>query len=119
MSKVYFANSGSEANDTAIKMIWYYNASLGRINKRKIISRKKGYHGVTIASASMTGMSYARDGFSLPLDFVHHTMAPDYFNESIDGESEDEFSDRCAQELENLISCLLNFSFLKRLNCFT
>ena len=103
MSKVYFANSGSEANDTAIKMIWYYNASLGRINKRKIISRKKGYHGVTIASASMTGMPYAQDGFSLPLDFVHHTMAPDYFNESIDGESEEEFSDRCAQELENLI----------------
>ena len=103
MSKVYFANSGSEANDTAIKMIWYYNASLGRTNKRKIISRKRGYHGVTLAAASMTGMAYAQDGFSLPLDFVYHTMPPDYFNESIDGESEEEFSDRCSKELENLI----------------
>ncbi|MDA0884461.1 MAG: aminotransferase class III-fold pyridoxal phosphate-dependent enzyme, partial [Proteobacteria bacterium] len=70
MSKVFFAASGSEANDTAMKMIWYYNAALGRPEKRKIISRRKGYHGVTMAAASMTALAYAQDGFGLPLDFV-------------------------------------------------
>ena len=94
MSKVFFANSGSEANDTAIKMIWYYSLARGLPNKKKIISRKKGYHGVTLAAASLTGMSYAQDGFSLPLDFVLHTMAPDYFNEALPSENEATFSDR-------------------------
>ena len=57
MSKVFFNNSGSEANDTAIKMVWYYNNALGRPHKKKIISRVKAYHGVTIASASLTGLA--------------------------------------------------------------
>ena len=56
MSKVFFANSGSEANDTAIKMVWYFNNALGRPEKKKIIGRIKGYHGVTVASASLTGL---------------------------------------------------------------
>ena len=103
MSKVFFAASGSEANDTAMKMVWYYNAALGRPEKRKIISRKKGYHGVTMAAASMTALAYAQDGFGLPLDFVKHTAAPDYYNEAQNGESEEEFSNRCAAELEELI----------------
>ena len=103
MSKVFFANSGSEANDTAIKMIWYYSLSRGLPNKKKIISRKRGYHGVTLAAASLTGMPYAQDGFSLPLDFVLHTMAPDYFNEALPSENEATFSDRLAKELETLI----------------
>ena len=103
MSKVFFAASGSEANDTAMKMVWYYNAALGRPEKRKIISRKKGYHGVTMAAASMTALAYAQDGFGLPLDFVKHTAAPDYYNEAKNGESEEEFSNRCALELEELI----------------
>ena len=103
MSKVFFAASGSEANDTAMKMVWYYNAALGRPEKRKIISRKKGYHGVTMAAASMTALAYAQDGFGLPLDFVKHTAAPDYYNEAKNGESEEEFSSRCASELEELI----------------
>ena len=103
MSKVFFAASGSEANDTAIKMVWYYNAALGRPEKRKIISRKKGYHGVTIAAASMTGLAYAQDGFGLPLDFVKHTTAPDYYNGGRKDESEEEFASRCASELEELI----------------
>ena len=103
MSKVFFAASGSEANDTAMKMVWYYNAALGRPEKRKIISRKKGYHGVTMAAASMTALAYAQDGFGLPLDFVKHTTAPDYYNEAQNGESEEEFSNRCAVELEELI----------------
>ena len=103
MSKVYFANSGSEANDSAIKMVWYYNLARGLPEKRKIISRKKGYHGVTLAAASLTGLPYAQHGFSLPLEFVRHTMTPDYFNEANKNESEEQFSDRLASELENLI----------------
>ena len=103
MSKVFFAASGSEANDTAMKMVWYYNAALGRPGKRKIISRKKGYHGVTMAAASMTALAYAQDGFGLPLDFVKHTTAPDYYNGAQLGESEDQFASRCADELEALI----------------
>jgi len=103
MSKVFFAASGSEANDTAMKMVWYYNAALGRPEKRKIISRKKGYHGVTMAAASMTALAYAQDGFGLPLDFVKHTTAPDYYNGAEDGESEEQFASRCADELEALI----------------
>ena len=103
MSKVYFANSGSEANDSAIKMVWYYNLARGLPEKRKIISRKKGYHGVTLAAASLTGLPYAQNGFSLPLEFVRHTMTPDYFNEANKNESEEQFSDRLASELENLI----------------
>ena len=103
MSKVFFAASGSEANDTAMKMVWYYNAALGRPEKRKIISRKKGYHGVTMAAASMTALAYAQDGFGLPLDFVKHTAAPDYYNGAQTGETEEEFASRCAAELEELI----------------
>jgi 4-aminobutyrate--pyruvate transaminase len=75
----------------------------GLPNKKKIISRKKGYHGVTIAAASLTGMSYAQDGFSLPLDFALHTKAPDYFNDALPNENEATFSDRLAKELETLI----------------
>ena len=103
MSKMFFAGSGSEANDTAIKMIWYYNAALGRPEKRKIISRRKGYHGVTMAAASMTALSYAQDGFGLPLDFVKHTSAPDFYNGGLPEESEEDFASRCAANLEALI----------------
>ena len=103
MSKVQFAASGSEANDTAIKMVWYYHAAKGTPEKRKIISRKRGYHGVTIAAASMTALPYAQDGFGLPLDFVKHTTTPDYYNGALGGESEADFVARCAAELEALI----------------
>ena len=103
MGKVFFASSGSEANDTAIKMVWYYQASRGMPQKQKIISRKKGYHGVTMAAASMTALAYAQDGFGLPLDFVKHTTSPDYYNNALDGESEEDFASRCAAELEEMI----------------
>ena len=103
MNKVQFASSGSEANDTAIKMAWYYHAASGNPKKRKIISRKRGYHGVTVASASMTALAYAQDGFGLPLDFVKHTSTPDYYNGASPDESEEDFSRRLAAELEELI----------------
>ena len=103
MSKAFFCSSGSEANDTAMKMVWYYQAARGMPEKRKIISRRRGYHGVTMAAASMTALAYAQNGFGLPLDFVKHTTTPDFYNEGHEGESEAEFTARCAAELEELI----------------
>ncbi|MEX0502269.1 aminotransferase [Alphaproteobacteria bacterium LSUCC0719] len=102
-SKAFFCSSGSEANDTAIKMVWYYQAARGKPEKRKIISRRRGYHGVTMAAASMTALAYAQDGFGLPLDFVKHTTSPCFYNEGLEGETEAEFAKRCADELDELI----------------
>lgn len=102
-SKVFFANSGSEANDTAIKMVWYFNNARGRPKKKKFISRLRGYHGVTVAAGSLTGLPYAQMDFDLPLDFVRHTMTPDYYRGAEEGESEEDFASRCAQALEDMI----------------
>ena len=101
--KVFFANSGSEANDTQIKMFWYVNNALGRGGKKKIISRTKAYHGVTIASASLTGLPANHRSFDLPLDFVRFTDCPHYYRNAEAGESEEQFSRRCADNLEKLI----------------
>ncbi len=76
MSKAFFANSGSEANDTVIKMVWYMNNALGRPQKKKIISRIKGYHGVTVASASLTGLPVNHKSFDLPIAGILHTSCP-------------------------------------------
>ena len=74
--RVLFANSGSEANDTAIKLAWYVNNALGRPRKKKIIARQRAYHGVTIASASLTGLAFAHTDFDLPIARILHTEAP-------------------------------------------
>ena len=103
LKKVFFCNSGSEANDTAVKMVWYYQASKGTPERKKIISRKRGYHGVTVAAASLTGLPYAQDGFALPLDFAKHTSSPHYFADAIQNESEHEFVERLVNDLEDLI----------------
>jgi 4-aminobutyrate---pyruvate transaminase len=103
MSKVFFANSGSEANDTAIKMVWYFNNAVGRPQKKKIIGRIKGYHGITVASASLTGLATNHRSFDVPLDRFVHTMTPHYYHGALEGESEEEFATRCADELEALI----------------
>jgi 4-aminobutyrate---pyruvate transaminase len=103
MSKVFFANSGSEANDTAVKLIWYYNNALGRPNKKKIISRMRAYHGVTIASASLTGLQNNHRDFDLPIDRILHTDCPHYYRYANPGESEEQFATRCAESLEQLI----------------
>ena len=103
MSKVFFANSGSEANDSAIKMVWYYNNALGRPNKKKVIGRIKGYHGITIASGSLTGLPNNHRSFDLPLPGFIHTMTPHFYHGGLPGESEDDFATRCADELEKLI----------------
>jgi 4-aminobutyrate--pyruvate transaminase len=103
MSKVFFANSGSEANDSAIKMIWYYNNARGLHEKKKIIGRIKGYHGITLASASLTGLPYNHKSFDLPLPGFLHTMTPHFYHGALPGETEEQFATRCADELEKLI----------------
>jgi 4-aminobutyrate--pyruvate transaminase len=103
MSKVFFANSGSEANDTGIKMVWYFNNAVGRPRKKKIIGRIKGYHGITLAAASLTGLPANHRSFDVPLPGFVHTMTPHYYHGAHPGESEDEFATRCAEELEKLI----------------
>ena len=103
MSKVFYTNSGSEANDTVMKMIWYRANAMARPEKKKLISRHRGYHGVTIASASLTGLPNNHKSFDLPIDRVLHTMAPHYWKEGRDGESPEDFATRCADELEALI----------------
>ena len=103
MSKVFLANSGSEANDSAVKMVWYYNNALGRPAKKKIISRIKGYHGVTVAAASLTGLPNNHRSFDLPLPAFLHTMTPHHYHGALPGESEENFATRCAEELDRLI----------------
>ncbi len=103
MSKVFFVNSGSEANDTAMKMVWYYHNAIGKPNKKKIISRMRAYHGVTIASASLTGLANNHRDFDLPIDRVLHTDCPLHYRYANPGESEEDFATRCADALEQLI----------------
>ena len=103
MARVFYQSSGSEANETQIKLAWYYNNALGRPEKKKIISRVKGYHGVTIVSASMTGLPYNHKDFDLPVDRILHTSTPHFWREGQPGESEAEFIARLVQDLRDLI----------------
>lgn len=103
MSKVHFTSSGSEANDLACKMVWYRSNALGKKDKKKIIGRIKGYHGVTIAAASITGLSRNHESFDLPLDRMIHTSCPSYVHFGLEGESEAEFTARILRDLEDLI----------------
>ena len=104
MSKVFFNNSGSEANDTAIKLVWYYNNALGRPHKKKIISRVKAYHGVTIASASLTGLPNNHRDFDLPISGILHTSCPHHYRFARPDEDEQTFASRLANELDELIA---------------
>jgi 4-aminobutyrate--pyruvate transaminase len=103
VSKVLFGSSGSDANDTQIKLIWYYNNAIGRPKKKKIIARLKGYHGVTIASGSLTGLPNNHIDFDLPIANILHTSCPHYYRFGLPGETEEEFATRMADELEELI----------------
>lgn len=103
MSKVYFGLSGSDANETNIKMVWYYNNILGRPQKKKIISRMRGYHGSGLMSGSLTGLELFHKKFDLPLDRILHTEAPYYFRRADVNMSEADFVAHCAAELEALI----------------
>ncbi len=103
MSKVFFGNSGSDANDTQAKLVWYYNNALGRPEKKKLISRDRGYHGVTVLSAGLTGLSNLHDGFDLPLPMIRHTRAPHRLWEAEEGMTDAEFVRSLADDLEALI----------------
>lgn len=103
MSKVFFTNSGSEANDTVVKMVWYLNNALGKPAKKKFISRVNAYHGITVASASLTGLPGNQRGFDLPLPGFLHVGCPHHYRYAQSGESEEQFAERLAAELEQKI----------------
>lgn len=102
-SKVLYTSSGSEANDTQIKLAWYYSNACGKPHKKKIISRHRGYHGVTIASASLTGLPPVHQDFDLPMARIVHADCPHYYRGAKRGESEEEFATRLAASLDALI----------------
>jgi L-2,4-diaminobutyrate transaminase len=103
MSRVIFGLSGSDANDTEIKLVWYYNNIVGRPRKKKIISRYRGYHGVTALTAGLTGLDNLHDGFDLPLPMIRYTKAPYRLWEAQPGMTDAEFSAALADDLEALI----------------
>ncbi len=103
MSKVYFGLGGSDANETAVKLVWYVNNILGRPEKKKIISRWRGYHGSGLMTGSLTGLELFHKNFDLPLDRVLHTVAPYYYRRADLDQSEAEFVAHCVAELEALI----------------
>ncbi len=103
MARVLFANSGSESNDTAFKLVRYYNNAKGRPLKKKIIARNKAYHGVTAAAASMSGLTVMQQHFDLPLEGIVRVGSPNYYQFGQTGESEAQFVDRLVRELEETI----------------
>jgi len=100
----FFTNSGSEGNDTVVKLVWYYNNALGRTKKKKFLARKRGYHGVTVAAASLTGLPNNHRDLDLPAIPVHHLTCPHFYREGKPGETEAQFVDRLAAELEAYIA---------------
>jgi 4-aminobutyrate--pyruvate transaminase len=100
---VFFVNSGSEANDTVVKLVWYFNNAQDRPLKKKIISRNKAYHGVTVASASLTGLPNNHRDFDLPLSTILHVECPHWFRFGQPGETEEAFATRLAESLEQRI----------------
>jgi L-2,4-diaminobutyrate transaminase len=103
MSKVFYGLSGSDANETQAKLVWHYHNLIGQPKKKKIIARERGYHGCSVISGSMTGMSFYHDHMDLPVGNILHTGAPHYYWGCEPGETEFEFSKRRAAELETLI----------------
>ncbi|MBS0537166.1 MAG: aminotransferase class III-fold pyridoxal phosphate-dependent enzyme [Proteobacteria bacterium] len=103
MSKVLLQCSGSEANDTAIKLVWYYHHAIGKPEKKKIVGRMAGYHGNTVASASLSGKPDMHADFGIPLPMMRHTEFPHYYRNHLEGESEEAFATRMAEALEKLI----------------
>ncbi len=103
MSKVFYGMSGSDANETQAKLVWYYNNLRGLPKKKKIVSRHRGYHGCSVVSGSMTGMSFYHDHMDLPLPGIIHTGVPHHYWGAEAGETEAAFSRRRAEELDRLI----------------
>jgi 4-aminobutyrate---pyruvate transaminase len=103
MARALFASSGSEANDTAIKLVRYYNHARGRPEKQKIIARARAYHGVTLGAASLTGLPHAHEHFGLPLEGFLHAECPHHYRFALPGESEEAYATRLAESLDRLI----------------
>jgi len=104
LNHVFFGNSGSDANDSTIKIVWYYNNLRGKPKKKKIIGRDRGYHGVTLGAASLTGLNRLHESFDVPLpDRFVHVSVPHYYREAPDGMTELEFSAQLAKELDTRI----------------
>ena len=103
MSKVLFSCSGSEANDSAIKLAWYYHNAIGKPKKKKIIGRVRGYHGNTVAAVSLSGQPHMHADFDVPLPGFRHADNPHYYRLHHDGETEEQFATRMAEGLERLI----------------
>lgn len=104
MARVFFGNSGSDANDTAVKLMNYYNNLRGKPNKKKIIARDGAYHGLTLASGSLTGIKSYHTAFDMPLDNVRHTSCAHYFKYGKEGESEVAYTDRLIADLKAMIA---------------
>jgi 4-aminobutyrate--pyruvate transaminase len=102
-SKVFFTNSGSEANDTQVKIAWYYNNARGQPKRKKIISRQRAYHGTTVAAASLSGIPVFHAAFDLPIPGILHTDCPHYWKSAEEGESEEAYASRLVHNLEDLI----------------
>ena len=100
MSRVWFANSGSEANDCAIRLAWYYWNAVGKPGKRKLMAHQQSYHGNTIATASLSGVAYNHQGFNLPLPGFLHVACPHYYRGGLAGESEAAYTQRLLAALE-------------------
>ena len=103
MSRVWFANSGSEANDCAVRLAWYYWNAVGRPQKKKLLAHQQSYHGNTIASASLSGVKYNHAGFNLPLPGFLHVACPHYYRGARPGETEAAFTQRLIADIETLI----------------
>ncbi len=103
LAKAFFTNSGSEANDTIVKMVWYYNNGRGKPEKKTFISRQNAYHGITVAAGSLTGLPVNHREFDLPAIPVKHVTCPHYWRNAEPGESEEAFASRLAAELERTI----------------
>ena len=103
LTRVFFTNSGSEANDTVVKLVWYYNNALGRPKKKKFLARQKAYHGITVASGSLTGLPNNHRDFDLPAIPVRHLTCPHFYREGKAGESETQFTARLLAEAEAVI----------------
>jgi 4-aminobutyrate--pyruvate transaminase len=104
LTRVFFTNSGSEANDTVVKMVWYMNNALGRPNKKKFLARTKGYHGITVASGSLTGLPNNHRDFDLPAIPVRHLTCPHFYRFGAEGETEASFTARLIKEAEAVIA---------------
>lgn len=103
LTRVFYTSSGSEANDTVVKMVWYLNNALGRPEKKKFLARIKGYHGITVASGSLTGLPYNHMSFDLPAIPVTHLTCPHHYRFGNEGETETEFAARLIAEAEETI----------------